>query len=158
MPPKVGCICCQNLAVALSLFDMLWAYIKGEFSQNISFLGGHLLSLFFCSKVWATLVKWKIKVDWKYLIWPIQRNVFIYRVQNQRCFSIIFITDINSQKTRKMTKPGTFGGKCAHGYPFAHINLQINNKWAPSSHFTFKKKQTGFISYSPYCPPLTSRI
>ena len=36
-----------HFAVALCLFDMLLGYIRGGFSQNFSFLGGHLRPLFF---------------------------------------------------------------------------------------------------------------
>ena len=104
--PKLGCICCRNFAVALGLFDMLWGYIRGVFSQNFSFLGGHLPPAFFKIKFWATLIKWKIKVGCKYDMRPIQRKVLILRVQIQRLFSIIFITDLDRPK--KLQKSRTF--------------------------------------------------
>ena len=95
-----------EFSVALSLFDMLWGFIRGVLSQNFSFLGGHLLPAFFEINFWATLIKWKIQVGWKYDMRHIQRKVLIHRVEIQRLFSIIFITDVD--RSEKLQKSRTF--------------------------------------------------
>jgi hypothetical protein len=51
----------SHFAVALSIFDMLWGYIKGVFSHRFSFLGGHLHA-WFLKKNWATLWNEKLKL------------------------------------------------------------------------------------------------
>ena len=58
-------------------------------------------------------LKLKIKVDWKYIMKPIQRKVFIHRVQIQRLCSIILITDLDRAENwrKKITKPSPFGEK-----------------------------------------------